>query len=320
MSKNSYVCEMSSEQADKLRHYLEEQGWELDTIQYARFRGRKDKTTVTAYESGKVTVQGRGTEALVTFFIEPEVLKTVRFGYEDVIAKAESPDMFKPHAGIDESGKGDFFGPLVISCVYVDEWTSEKLFKGGIQDSKAIKSDKKIHELAELVRKTVRGKYSMVRIGPAAYNRMYGTMKNVNRMLAWGHARALENLLERVPDCERAISDQFGRKSTVERALMERGQNIVLEQMHKAEADIAVAAASILARDGFVTIMDELSEKAGLTLPKGASQQVIAAAAKVLQTHGEEEFGEYAKLHFQTANKARIKAGMPAILPSGDGN
>ncbi len=304
MSKTSHVCTMDAQQAEQLRHILEQQNWELDTIPYARYRARKNKTTVTAYESGKVTVQGRETAELVQFYIEPEILKEARFGYEAEMAQVEHPDMFEPHAGIDESGKGDFFGPMVIACVYVDQESGLKLVEAGVQDSKAIKSDKRITMLAQEIRKIVRGRYSLVRIGPGSYNRMYQNMRNVNRLLAWGHARALENLLEKVPECPRALSDQFARKSEVLNALKERGQRIQLDQRPKAESDIAVAAASILARKGFIDQMAELGDVAGCTLPRGASKQVLATAANVIQRLGEERLGEFAKLHFRTAATA----------------
>ena len=286
--------------------------WQIDTIPYTHFRARKDKTTVAAYTSGKVTIQGAGTADLVTFYLEPELLHEARFGYESVVAQVEHPEMFAPHAGIDESGKGDFFGPMVIACVYVDPTSAEALLAAGVQDSKAIKSDQRIHALAATIRKTVQGKFSLIKLSPATYNRMYGSMGNVNRMLAWGHARALENVLELQPDCPRAISDQFGSKTLVLRALLERGRRIELEQRHKAEADIAVAAASILAREGFIDALDKLGGSAGRKLLRGASAEVLRAAAELVRQLGDNALGEYAKLHFRTSQRAiAIAHGRP---------
>jgi len=224
-------------------------------------------------------------------------------GYEAERAQAERPDMFLPHAGIDESGKGDYFGPLVVATVYVDADSSRKLLSLGVTDSKKIGSDRKIASLAEKVRQTVYGRWSVVPIGPQAYNRLYDKIGNVNKLLAWGHARALENLLEKVPDCPRAVSDQFGRKETVQQALMVAGRKIELEQYPKAEADIAVAAASILARDEFVQRLERLGQEVGLTLPKGAGQNVLTAARRLVESRGKTVLADLAKTHFKTTEK-----------------
>jgi ribonuclease HIII len=304
----NYVCKLSSTQAEQLRDLLEARQWELDDAPYAHWRARREKTTAVAYESGKLSVQGKGTADMVQFILEPEVLKEARFGYEDEYAKLEDPTMFEPHAGIDESGKGDYFGPLVIAAVYVNAESAKALVAAGVQDSKAIKSDTRMRALAHEVYKLIGGKFAIVAIGPAAYNRMYAKIGNVNKLLAWGHARAIENLLEKQPDCPRALSDQFGAKSTVPRALLERGRKIKLEQRHKAESDIAVAAASILARATFVKRMEDLAESAGMTLPKGASGKVRETAVALYRKIGEEQLGEYVKLHFRTTAQVKSEA------------
>jgi ribonuclease HIII len=309
MSKpTNYVCKLTPAQAEQLRELLEARQWEIDDAPYAYWRARREKTTAVAYESGKLSVQGKGTADMVQFILEPEVLKEARFGYEDEYAKLESPEMFEPHAGIDESGKGDYFGPLVVAAVYVDAKSAKALMAAGVQDSKAIKSDARVRALAKTVYETIDGKFAIVAIGPAAYNRMYAKIGNVNKILAWGHARVIENLLEKVPNCPRAISDQFANKSLVPRALMERGRKIKLEQRHKAESDIAVAAASILARATFVKRMQGLTESAGMELPKGASGKVREVAVDLLRKVGEDQLGEYVKLHFRTTAQVKSEA------------
>ncbi len=305
MPKTNYVCTLTPDQVQRTRELMEPGGWEFDGLPYAHWRARKDKTTVVAYQSGKCVVQGKGTAEFVQFLLEPEILGQAKFGYEHLMEdKAANPEMFAPHAGIDESGKGDYFGPLVTAAVYVDGTTASKLLELGVTDSKAIKSDKRIAAMAGDVRKIVRGAFSLVAIGPEAYNRTYQKIGNVNRLLAWAHARCLEDLLAKVPDCPRAISDQFGRKETVQRALMERGKKIKLEQFTKAESDIAVAAASILARADFVHRLDLLGRQHGLTLPKGAGSKVDEVAAELAAKGGRELLGQVAKLHFRTTDKA----------------
>jgi len=207
----------------------------------------------------------------------------------------------KPHRGIkrigiDESGKGDYFGPLVIAAVFVDATTQDELALMEVRDSKKI-SDGRILEMAPDI-KTI-CPHSVIAIGPHKYNELYAKIRNLNRLLAWGHAKALETLLERV-SCERAIADQFGDERLILNALQEKGRKIVLEQRTKAESDIAVAAASILARAEFLLRLKRLSEEIGRTLPKGASPAVELAGKMVVKKYGQERLGTVAKLHFKT--------------------
>lgn len=198
--------------------------------------------------------------------------------------------------GIDESGKGDYFGPLVIAAVFVDATTQGELALMQVRDSKKI-SDGRILEMAPDI-KTI-CPHSVIAIGPQKYNELYARIRNLNRLLAWGHAKALENLLEQV-SCERAISDQFGDQRLILNALQEKGRKIVLEQRTKAESDLAVAAASILARAEFLMRLKRLSDEVGTTLPKGASPGVELAARMVIKKHGRERLDSVAKLHFKT--------------------
>ncbi len=146
--------------------------------------------------------------------------------------------------GIDESGKGDYFGPLVIAAVFVTPTTQTDLSLMQVRDSKKL-SDGRVREMAPDIRLLC--PHSIVAIGPQRYNELYTKIRNLNRLLAWGHARALENLLQQV-DCSLAIADQFGDEQLILNALQEKGKQIRLVQRTKAESDLAVAAASILAR------------------------------------------------------------------------
>jgi ribonuclease HIII len=201
------------------------------------------------------------------------------------------------HIGTDESGKGDFFGPLVIAGFFCPEGQAPVLTELGVRDSKTL-SDKKIRDLAE----TLRAGYvhSIVAIGPEKYNDLYGQFHNLNKLLAWGHARVIENILERV-DASRAITDQFGDERFVLQALMKKGRRIELLQRPRGESDPAVAAASILARAEFVKRLAMLSRQWEVDLHKGAGPPVETAAAVFLARHGTEALGQVAKLHFKTA-------------------
>jgi ribonuclease HIII len=305
----SHTCKLTDAQASALNTALLARAWKPRTVPYARFAFESDKCHVVFYESGKLVVQGKGTQEFVEFVLEPEILQEVKLGYETV----QNPDLLLPRFGVDESGKGDFFGPLCVAGVYVNEHVIAAWKDRGIRDSKNISSDKKIHELADLIRKTHACVVDTVTIGNEAYNRLYGRMKSVNVLLAWGHARVIENLMgkryQMNPAPVRAISDQFAASKTViEKALMTSGREIELVQRHKAEEDIAVAAASILARDAFVNGLAKLEVQFQMKFPKGASAAVDAAAKQFVESRGAEELAKVSKLHFRTALRAQ---GLP---------
>src|SRR5437868_10279496 len=258
---NSYSHALTNEQATKLRALLDELGFEFSPKEWTIFFAQKNKLSVAVYEKGpKVLVQGRGVEEFVQFELEPKILGEAKLGYEEV----HSPEMFEPHLGIDESGKGDFFGPLVIAGVYVDRGIARQLIDAGVQDSKRIGSDARIRVLAETIRKTTLGLTNKVLVGPPKYNELYRSFGNLNSLLGWGHARVIEDLLQRKPDCPRSLSDQFADARVIERALLSHGQKIRIEQRTKAESDIAVAAASILAREAFIDWLETEGKEVGL--------------------------------------------------------
>lgn len=299
---NIYVKELTPEQIVALKVILDAQAWEMKTPPYTHWQAKREKTIVTAYCSGKLTVQGQGFEDFILFILEPEILHEAGFGYEEPEPETDPLEDFVAHAGIDESGKGDYFGPLVIAAVFVEKDDVQLLLDLGVKDSKAIKSDKKIQEIAAKIPQIVRGKLAVVTLGPEAYNRLYAGFHNLNRMLAWGHARALENLLEKAPECRNVLADKFGDERLIKNALLEKGRQIELQQRTKAESDIAVAAASIMARSGFVYGMNKLSETLGMTIPKGASAAVIEAGCQTVAKVGPEELHRFVKMHFQTTN------------------
>ena len=235
---------------------------------------------MAVYEKGpKILVQGRGVEDFVKFVLEPEVFGEARLGYEEV----HSPEMFEPHFGVDESGKGDFFGPLVIAGVFVDGKSARQLLDLGVQDSKRIGSDVRIHALAKEIRRIAREGTDVVAIGPARYNELYQKFGNLNSLLGWGHARVIENLLSRKPDCPRSLSDKFADAHVIENALLRHGRKIRIEQRPRAESDIAVAAASILAREAFIDWLERKGKELGLKLGRGVSGEIKSTAAAIVE-------------------------------------
>jgi ribonuclease HIII len=199
--------------------------------------------------------------------------------------------------GMDESGKGDYFGPLVIGAVYVDEQTEDKLIRLGVRDSKLL-TDDRMQVMSEDIKALCPN--FVVSIEPKRYNELYGKVQNLNRLLAWGFAWTLEKMLEKV-SCNLAIVDQFGDESYVRKVLREKGRQVTLVQRIHAEEDVTVAAASILARAKFVQQLEQLSERIGKTLPKGASDPAIVTLGReIVARHGRETLAEIAKLHFKT--------------------
>ncbi len=210
-----------------------------------------------------------------------------------------------PIIGTDESGKGDYFGPLVSAGVYVDERSAKELIVCGVTDSKNL-TDSRNLELARDVARICRGRFAIIEISPERYNNLYEQFKkekkNLNTLLAWGHAKAMEEILSKV-DCKVAIADQFADERFIISKLQEKGKSLKLIQMPKAEQNVAVAAASVLARARFLEKLSKLSNEYKVNLPKGASQTVIEIAKKFIDMHGKESLRKVAKLHFKTTSQ-----------------
>ncbi len=297
---NSYTHALTQEQVTKLRALLEELGFVFAPKEWTIFFAQKNKLSVAVYQKGpKILVQGKGVEEFVQFELEPKILGEAKLGYEEV----HSPEMFQPHFGVDESGKGDFFGPLVIAGAYVDRGIARKLLDAGVVDSKRIGPDTRIRALADTIRKTSLGLVETVLIGPTKYNELYEKLGNLNKLLGWGHARVIENLRAKKPDCPRALSDQFADARVVEQSLLRHGRNINIEQRPRAESDIAVAAASILAREAFINWLERKGKEMGLQLQRGVSAAVKESARKLVDLHGPAILRSVAKVHFRTAHE-----------------
>ncbi|WP_395735449.1 ribonuclease HIII [Prosthecobacter sp.] len=301
----SYTHALTADQAVKLRTLLEARGFEFQAKPYCLYAAAKAKVNVCVYEKGpKIVVQGKETEDFITNILEPEVLGEAKLGYEEV----HNPEMFQPHIGVDESGKGDFFGPLVIAGVYVDGDAAHRLRDIGAVDSKRISSDARIFKIAADIRTIPGLAWEVISIRPERYNELYSKFGNLNRLLAWGHARVIESLLERVPGCQRAISDQFANPAVLQRALQTRGRQIELVQRTKAESDPAVAAASILAREAFLGWLKAQGQAHGLEFPKGVSNSVKQVAASLVEQHGGDILSALCKMHFRTSSEVLFGA------------
>jgi len=295
--KTLYTIKLTDEQMDKLNALLQARGWFEHEVAHSRFGYKWDSVNVVAYKSGKLVIQGKKTEDFVQDVLEAEITYEPLMGYEEF----HNPEWFEPHAGLDESGKGDFFGPLIACTVVAGEGAVRSWMDDGIKDSKRITSDRAIKVLASKIRKTNGVTIKTAWAGMPKYNELYNKFgRNVNKLLAWFHARAAADALEEklVPW---GLLDQFSKQPLVQRQLKVKG--FELKMRTKAEEDPVVAAASIIARAEYVRQMEKLSEQAGLELPKGASGAVKEAAREIISKQGPEALNRYAKMHFKTAKE-----------------
>lgn len=283
---NTYSSKFDIADVPGYKEIFQKEGASFSTAQYMIFQARGDGYTASFYKSGKFVIQGKNTDKILEKYFSMPSKK------QDCLL-----DVPYPHIGIDESGKGDFFGPLIIAGAYLDEAGAKKLQEAGVCDSKKL-TDKKILELeAEIKNIAV---FDVITINPKKYNELYSSFRNLNRLLAWGHSSVLENLLKKT-DAKVAISDKFASsENVILSALKEKGKTIKLIQQTKAEADTAVAAASVLARAEFVKRISFISSQYEINLPKGASDTVLNQAKKFSERYGREELKNVAKIHFKT--------------------
>lgn len=305
------VLDLPADRFAEFKAYLESRGFTFEERPHQTFLARKGAAVVNLYESGKVVLGGADIQIL------GEVVARLRaLGAADVKRAEEKlppMDIAFPHIGTDEVGKGDYFGPLIVAGVLVDKEGVEKLNEIGVKDSKLL-SDTTVANKASQVRKICGPKrYRLVIIPPLKYNILIREMGNVNKLLGWAHARAIEDLLANGDDCNTAVADQFGDPGYIRDSLMARGRQIDLIQAHKAERDLAVAAASIIARDTFLRKREELSKAYGVQFPKGSSN-VIEFGKKLVEEHGAVILANVAKLHFGTT--IQITGGPIPEIPS----
>lgn len=292
MSKPAcFTATISLSLAEKLKADLTAQGFVLDQPPYTVFSAKKKGVSCTLYTSGKLTVQGKEKDDFLEFYLEPEILQ--QFSYSHSAALLDKT----PRIGMDEAGKGDFFGPLCVAALFADGPKIEELHRLGVKDSKSF-SDSAIQKLAGKIRSAC--PYTVIRLFPLKYNELYAKFKNLNRLLAWAHTAALADLSQKT-GCKTAILDQFAHPTVVQKMLSQKKLEIGLTQRVRGEEDLVVAAASILARAAFLDGMEQLSKEVEITLPKGASSAVIAAAKNCIAKWGPEVLQKVAKTHFKTA-------------------
>ena len=319
LKKTSFTFELTNEQQELLLGIMVNGNYRKRDVPYSLYSIEGDHFNATLYEKEKhgrrkLCVQGSKAEDFVLFQLEPVVLGAATLGYE----KELNPELFSAHAGSDESGKGDYFGPLVVCCAYTDERLSEEMRKLGVKDCKQM-TDKAVLTVGTQLRNLLGpGGYAVVKLGPAAYNRLYAKMRNINRMLAWAHGTAIEELLTKRTGCDRVVVDQFApTEATIQRALKPLGKAAKVEQRHKAESDIAVAAASVIARELFIRACLDMGREcfgegaeAQDRIPLGSSDpRVRELAERMVRENGPVWLMNHCKVHFQTTDKVLAVCG-----------
>ncbi|HDQ00359.1 MAG TPA: ribonuclease HIII [bacterium] len=288
MSKNVFSASFHPDYEQTLRPILEADGFILASVEHAFWQAQKGRVFITFYRSGKVVVRGKNAEEYAQNYLNPLKAKQRIHGLESVTDLSD-------WIGTDESGKGDLFGPLVVAAVFVDNKSEHQLWQLGVKDSKKM-SDQKITEIAAIIRRKF--VHSVVSFSPKRYNQLYKNYKNLNKLLAAAHAQVIKILVEKT-QCSVVICDQFGDKSLIQTSL-NITKPITLIQKTGAEENLAVAAASIVARQQFVRSLSDMSLKYGIVFPRGASQKVIQAGELFLTKYSEQELAKVAKLHFKT--------------------
>ena len=291
---NTFTEKFEKKEFERIKAFFITRDAEFSEQQYAVFRAKTSQCVAVLYNSGKFLMQGSDVSDIANEFLASlgKTTNTIHTSMPEQISNKN----FIEHIGVDESGKGDFLGPLVIAGVLATKENAEKFIAAGIKDSKKL-SDEKILKLAGIIK--ANSIHSVVTIGNEKYNELYDKFKNLNKLLAWGHARVIENILEKQP-CSHALSDKFGKEELIKNALMEKGRTIKLEQKVRGEEDIAVAAASVLARAEYVNRMQTLSNRYEIELPKGASDKVLQTAREFIKKYSKDKLKYIAKLHFKT--------------------
>jgi ribonuclease HIII len=211
---------------------------------------------------------------------------------------------WKQWIGSDESGKGDFFGPLVICSFFCRNDMVENLRKWGVRDSKLL-NDAAIAKTAKQILQKYGTHAKVIILKPEKYNALYAefrkTGKKLNEMMTWMHGTAIADLLKLYP-CDGVLIDQFQKSNNLSKQI-KKNYNITVLERTQAESDIAVAAASIIARYHFLETMTALRRKYGIDFPKGASHGVIDTAREFVARFGKDRLVEVAKVHFVTYQK-----------------
>lgn len=203
------------------------------------------------------------------------------------------------YIGTDETGKGDYFGPLVVAGMYVNEEVSQFLFQLGVRDSKEL-SDSQMDKMANEIRLKYPLNFAIISLNPEKYNELYTKFNNLNKLLEWAHSKVIENIFPKFKP-PTVIIDQFSKtpfKISDEKAY----SSVDFIQIPKAEKYLGVAAASILARNEMSKWFYNMQDN-GYSVLRGASAEVENRAKNIYLKNGKSTLTKLVKLHFKTTKK-----------------
>jgi ribonuclease HIII len=286
VAQKTLVLQVPLARAREIQRALAAGAFEFRPTPHALFSAKGEGVVATQYNSGKLVIQGEHPEAFAALYV----------GAAGVPQAARAPEhRDEAVVGSDETGKGDYFGPLVVVAVRLEPELSSKLAGGDVRDSKTLTDEHALRLGASLRAKLP---HAIQRLDPSAYNAEHARVKNLNPLLAGLHARAIRELA--TPGV-RVVVDQFANEKVLEQAL--GGIDIQLEQRPRGEEVLAVAAASVIAREQFLTALRELSDAWAIDLTKGAGDPADRAARRFVALHGFDKLGNVAKLHFKNTQK-----------------
>jgi ribonuclease HIII len=300
MNQGTKVFQVSSIQGIELRAKLDQANWEFRPLQYALFQARRDGVVVSCYESGKLVIQGKHLEGWELEFL-PVGLEAKPASKKEEVEKTpsnkdESAQLPAVSLGSDEAGKGDTFGGLYVCAVSLTEENVELLRSAGVGDSKTI-ADRRIKTLAPWLKETV--PFHQGSLSAATYNKEHAKHgSNVNRLLTQMHVDCLEALAKNTGQ-QNAVVDRFGANMPVTKEVKQRKLPLKIYEIPKAESHLAVAAASILARDAFLESMKEMGEHWAVDFPLGSGTPIPSAMKQFIKIHGVSAVGQVAKVHFR---------------------
>lgn len=290
MSQNTFTITLNNGEQSRSKDVLLANGWiqENDSNQYVSYRFKSVSGSVAIlYSSGKLVFQGKEDFTSLIANIKEEIDSNM--------------NGFQSHIGVDEVGKGDYFGPLVVVGCFADIEFARKGKLLGFADSKKF-TDGKITKLFESV-KDYPYYYSSI-VYPKEYNKLAKEYGNVSILLAKQHSlvieKGLKDLQTKGIECNHVVIDQFSSsKNRVLDELGQLGRSINLEQFHRGESDIAVAIASVIARGIFLEEWEKMSKKYNFKFPKGSSN-VLGSAREFVGNFGTSELENVAKTGFKT--------------------
>ena len=270
---------------------------------HAYYQLKLPSLSVTAYHSGKVVLQGSNVDA----FIQKHDLTASKSTKKPKAETNGLPEGFSNWSviGSDEVGTGSYFGPLTVACAFVPENLIKELQILGVKDSKNL-TDAQIQEIVPKIKALI--PYKLLTLWPEKYNEVQQT-KNLNEMKALLHNQAIKLLYQQLnPETVQAVLiDEFCSQKNYYRYLKEQTTPLKSMTYFKTKGEshhIAVAAASMIARDAFLEGLKTLSKEYGYKLLSGAHTDVDELASKILEYDGMEVLSKVAKLHFANTQKA----------------